>query len=228
VHHIKVEQFEGPFDLLLKLIEGNELNISTISLAEVADEYLAVVRSGSIHPAEIADFLLIAARLLYLKSKMLLPQLVLDDDVGAAELEASLRRFAQFADAAKRIEKLYHSPDYAFERDAPTVIPPGFYPPKHCTAMTLAESFSALLKKLEPLRAIPKAVLQKVISISEKIEHLQSLLRQAGRMTFSRMIGAGSKMDSIVSFLALLELTKQRLVLVQQEHPHAEIHIERR
>ncbi len=229
MHHIKVEQFEGPLDLLLRLIEGQELDISTISMANVADEYLTVVRTGTIHPAEIADFLVIAARLLYLKSKLLLPQLELEDDVGAAELESALKRFAKFAQAANIIRDLYQSPSYGFQRDAPPVIPPGFYPPRRVSSDSLAESFAVLLKRLEPLRALPKHVLARVVSLSEKIERIQQLLARAGRCSFDHIVGAASsKMDTIVSFLALLELTKQRLVVVTQEHPEAEIVIERK
>ncbi len=229
MHHIKVDQFEGPLDLLLRLIEGQELNISNISLATVADEYLTVVETGTIHPSEIADFLVIAARLLYLKSKLLLPQLELEDDVGAAELEGALRRFAKFAEAANGIRQLYQSPSYGFKRDAPSMIPPGFYPPKHTSVETLAQSFCNLLKRLEPLRALPKAVLAKVVSLSEKIERIQRLLTRGGKFSFTHILGAAtSKMDTIVSFLALLELTKQRLVVVAQEQPEGEIVIERR
>ncbi len=229
MHHVCVEQFEGPLDLLLRLIEGRELDISTISLARVADEYLAVVRSGGIHPAELADFLLIAARLLYLKSKTLLPQLALEDDVGAAELESSLRRFAQFARASKELARLYHSSTYCFERFAPSVIPPGFYPPKRCEPGSLSQSFRLLLARLAPMARLPAIVLEKVVSLSEKIEQLQRLLKRSGSLTFSRLTGVtGSKMERIVSFLALLELTKQRLVVVEQAHPQAEIVIERK
>jgi segregation and condensation protein A len=229
MHHVKVEQFEGPFDLLLQLIEGNEMDISNVSLARVADEYLAVVHAGSIHPAEIADFLLIAARLLYLKSKTLLPQLVLDDDVGAQELEGALKRFAQFAQAARHLNKLYDSSAYAFERDTPPLLPPDFYPPKRCAPAMLAQSFAALLRKLEPLRSLPKGVLAKVVSLTEKIESLKAILAGAGTLCFSKILrSADSKMDAIVSFLALLELTKQRLVVVEQEGPEGEITIERK
>src|SRR5574344_1562914 len=105
---LKLEKFEGPLGILLKLIEQEELDITEIALASIADEFLAYVEtSENIGPEEMADFLVMAARLLYIKSKALLPYLVsAEEEEEITELENQLKMYKEFVDASSKIAQL--------------------------------------------------------------------------------------------------------------------------
>src|SRR3989344_4119781 len=92
----KLEEFEGPLELLLKLIEDEKLDITTISLAKVSDQYLAYIKNEEELPSEeVADFLVVAAKLIYVKSKYLLPALQLEEEDGE-DLEQQLKIFREY------------------------------------------------------------------------------------------------------------------------------------
>jgi segregation and condensation protein A len=113
---IQLDQFEGPLNLLLKLIEDQELDITQISLAEVADQYLKLLHTQESWSAdELADFLVIAAKLVLLKSKVLLPSLQLTDEEegDARELERQLKLLKSYLDASKHVEKLHDREEIA-------------------------------------------------------------------------------------------------------------------
>src|SRR3989338_2288737 len=100
MHAIKLEQFEGPLELLLQLIQDQKLDITQVSLANVADQYLEYIHAQpKWDPDELADFLVVAAKLLLIKSKVLLPNLDLGDDEGdALALEQQLKMLNQYLD----------------------------------------------------------------------------------------------------------------------------------
>src|SRR3989344_5157057 len=105
MHSFRLEQFEGPLDLLLQLIEQQELDITTVSLAKVTDQYLQYLEElERIVPEEVADFLLVASKLIYLKSKYLLPDLAVADEQDSGDLERQLKMYRQFYEASKVME----------------------------------------------------------------------------------------------------------------------------
>ena len=104
---VVLEQFEGPLDLLLKLIEKDKLVITEISLAHITNQYLNYIEeSKELIPEEVADFLLIASKLIYLKSKHLLPDFNLEDEDDASSLEEQLKIYRQYYDAAQNINQI--------------------------------------------------------------------------------------------------------------------------
>ena len=102
--NFKLEKFEGPLSLLLKLIEQEELDITQVSLANVADQYVNYIRqSDHINPDEVADFLVVAAKLLLIKSRALLPYLYPEEEEDIEELQQQLRMYQEFVKASKGI-----------------------------------------------------------------------------------------------------------------------------
>ena len=224
---IKTEQFEGPFHVLLELIEDQKLDITEISLSEVTEQFLEYIDTHDELPAhELADFLLIASKLLYIKSKALLPRIGLDDDEGPS-LEYQLRMYKAYVDAAAVIEKRVVSPHTAFfgKIKGPQLVA-GFYPPETLTRSTLADAMKGVLKRLEPLLSLPKVHVERVISINEKIDSIKEQLTKKVRMTFNDVIEQGSRVDTIVSFLALLELVKSKSIAIKQPSLFEEMIIE--
>jgi len=107
MHKIKIEDFEGPLDLLLQLIEKQKMDINQISLAKVTEQYIHFIESSDgISPGELADFLVIAAKLLLIKSRSLLPYLESEDEDSGFELEKQLKMYKLFAEAAERVRSI--------------------------------------------------------------------------------------------------------------------------
>ncbi|MDO8571923.1 MAG: segregation/condensation protein A [bacterium] len=219
---MRVEQFEGPLDLLLQLIEKEELDITQLSLAAIADQYLQQVSELS-HQGkqleELADFLVVAAKLILIKSRLLLPQLEGDGN-EAEDLNKQLKIYREFARAAKILEKIYNEKKVSFPRPfSPPEFEHLFSPPSQATADTLMRAFVQVLYHIELPKQLPKSIyFDSRVSIHEKMQQLKDMLSSNMKLYFhSVLASASSKTEVIVSFLALLELIKQRLVVVEQE-----------
>lgn len=232
--NIKIEKFEGPLSLLLKLIEQEELDITKISLASIADEYVELVKSSKvIDPEEIADFLVIAARLLYLKSKALLPYLyVEEDEEDANELEQQLRLYKEFLDATKVVEKMLGSKKFMYVREFNRKVIlnkiKSFSPPKNLKQEDLKNVFEEFLTRMKPPEKLKEQVMERKISLEEKILSIQKILLNKIRVSFTKIMNeAESKSEIIVSFLAMLELMRQREVMLTQNEMFGEIIIEK-
>ena len=227
----KVEKFEGPLDLLLQLVEKNELDISTISLAAVAEQFVEHIRGNTSIPLEeVADFLVVAAKLMYLKSKLLLPSLEVSELEEGPSLEDQLRRYRQFIELSKFIDAMWKSGDRSFPRTARAVKQREaiFSPPVGITTESLRELMLRVIAKLEPLVKMPQAALERVVSIQEMIGSLYAKIKANAKTSFRNFVGNQAvKGEVIVSFLALLELVKQGFVRVGQSDPFDDINIER-
>lgn len=221
---LKLDQFEGPLELLLSLIEDEKLDITTISLAKVTDQYLAYLeRHEELPPDEVADFLVVAAKLIYIKSKYLLPSLQLEDD-DSNSLEQQLKMYREYYEASKVINRLIGKQRFTYarqyllrvERDI------GFTPPKNVTMHALAAAFLSVITRIDTMLKLPKIQLKRTVSIREKINMLKRAVEQ-GILRFHTMYDTANKYDAIVSFLALLELIKMRHVAVQQTRLFSDI-----
>lgn len=219
MYAVKLEQFEGPLDLLLELIEAEKLDVSQLSLARVTDGYLHHLHENpQIPPEELADFLVVATRLLFIKSRLLLPFLNMVDAEPEGDLESQLRIYKEYLDAAKSIEAMIGKRRFLFVHEKLPHVEIGFAPPKKLDVEQMAEFFRGVIARLEPLVKVPTAVVEKTVSIHEKIRQIQGMIASASKLNFrSVLVTAESKTEIIVSFLALLELVKQRSVSVSQD-----------
>ncbi|MEK7632461.1 MAG: segregation/condensation protein A [Patescibacteria group bacterium] len=229
---VEQEGFSGPLALLLEVIEGKNLPITKVSLAKVADEYLAYLETHDVPSDELADFLVIAARLIYLKSCELMPYLRIDEeDAAAAKLEDQLRLYQEFVAAAVKLEERYMV-KAMFVR--PTVRERAggkgqrFLPARNISIDTLRDAFGSILKRLEPFFTLQETSMERTKSVEERIDELKSVLETRANLRFRDVIaGAGTKREVVVSFLALLELLRRRHLTAKQESHGTEIHLER-
>ena len=211
--------FEGPLEVLLKLVEEEEVPITDVALAKVTDQYLAYL---DLHPdipqEELADFLLVAARLLLIKSRALLPIPPMDEGEDAESLVEQLRRYQVFAHAGAAIRGIIAARRFLFPREK-SALPKGmFLPPRAISPERMEHVFREVIRALEPIRRLPSAVIERVVSIQEKIQEIRGMLASGGEMRFSIFLHtAQNPTDVVVAFLALLELVKQRAVCVSQE-----------
>jgi segregation and condensation protein A len=227
MYEIRLEQFSGPLDLLLQLIEREELDITSLSLATVTDQYIERLEALTELPAEeLADFLVVAAKLLYIKSKMLLPLLVWDQEEDSGDLETRLKMYKEYVEAAKKVQNILGEKRHTFVREKPPASALGFSPPQGFTPDKMAVMFREVLRRLIPIVKPPEALIEKTVSIHEKIRYIRDWLKSREPVSFDRVLEmAQSRAEIIVSFLALLELVKQHEVTVHQADHFAEIHL---
>lgn len=229
--HAKIQQFEGPLDLLLSLIEQRQLDITQIALAEVTEQFLQYLKNlEKIDPTSLADYLSIAAKLLVIKSKAILPTLELEteeEDAGF-DLEAKLLLYKQFKEVGKYLKVLDNKRKQSFTRSVTFEQKISFYPDPSISTKELHKAIIAVLSGLKELDSLPKAKLKEAISIQEKIDHLRNTLSGKIETKLSDLLkSAKNKGEIIITFLALLELIKQKIFVADQEALFADVIIKK-
>lgn len=230
-YEVRSTTFEGPLDLLLQLVESQKLEITKVSLMEVTAPFLKHVEEhrGKMAPEELADFLVVAAKLVYLKSKALLPSLQDAELEEGPDLEEQLRLYKVFVEAAKQLDAMWRSGHASYGRTKRPVAldQVTFVAPIGVTADVLKDLYQRVVRRLEPLHQLPKVALERVISLEDKIQDLGARIKRAFRVSFHGVLAeAQDRAEMIVSFLALLELIKQRDVHVEQSEMFSDIHLQ--
>lgn len=223
---IKLEQFSGPLDLLLQLIEAEELNISDIALSKVTEQYFEYLNKlEENRPEELADFLVIATKLVYMKSRQLLPMLAPEEEEGPS-LAEQLKLYKRYLEASKDISKLWQKDKAAYGRIEPPVKPEGFVLPANARETDLRDSLYLLLRRLKPVNPLPRVSIDRAITVKQKIESIFNLLKNRKKINFTELLSeAESKTDVIISFLAILELVKAGSAAVKQDKTFSNLEI---
>jgi len=177
----------------------------------------------------LADFLVVASRLLLIKSRLLLPYLqAADDGDGELDLEDQLRIYKAYLDASKVIEQLVGKRRFMYVHDKLPQTEIGFFPPKKLKPGQMRELFAAVSKRLEPIVKVQRQTLARIVSIHDKIRQIKEFIAHTKRTSFrSLILSSTSRLEVIVSFLALLEMVKQRAVSVTQSERFDDISITR-
>jgi segregation and condensation protein A len=227
MYKIKIEQFEGPLDLLLALIEEQKLDVTRLSLAKVTDQYLEYLETKKDASLDnLADFLLVASKLLLVKSKALLPTLELseEEEKEIEGLEQQLAEYKKFKDVSRRVGKMFASKRKIFSREGFSGFQIFFYPPQNFNVFDVKKYFVKVLSEIPIIERLEEEMVKDIVTLEEKIIHLQSMLRERLETSFSEITAsAKDKVEIIVSFLAMLELVKQRIVSVEQNELFSEI-----
>ena len=231
-YKVKLEQFQGPLDLLLRLIEQEELDITEISLAKVTQQYIKhLEKIEELYPEELADFLVVATKLLLLKSRTLLPYLDIEEDEDETNLEEQLKIYREYAQASKVIDSILKKGKFAYGRSKISYVKEEviFSPPKkQITTEELFELFKEALKALEPIVRLPKAAIEKAVTLKEKICLIEKILEKEVNTSFDKLTKKSkNKTDIVITFLALLELVKKQMVCAKQKGQFEDIVIEK-
>ena len=219
---VELEIFEGPLDLLLHLIKKNEVGIADIPIAPITEQYLATLEVMQDLNLDVAgEFLVMAATLIHIKSRMLLPPDESDleeDEEGdpRAELARRLLEYQRFKDAAGELEQRDILRRDVFTRmpASPEEVETGGF-----ESVSLFDLISALRTVLDrlPKDSVHQVALEK-ISVREKMSQLLDRLQRQEKVIFGSIFdGASSRMEVIVTFLAMLELVKMRAIRIWQE-----------
>lgn len=227
---VRLPVFEGPLDLLLHLIEERELDITKVSLAAVTDQYLEYISHlDTVEPEKLTDFLIIAAQLLLIKSRNLLPQPPAEpeeeeEDIGD-ELVRRLIEYRKFKSAA---QDLRFRQDHGLRAYARVLPPPHSDGTVRLEGITLDALVEAVRQAMvtQVASSADEVVMPLRISLSDTIARLEGLLRARGRFSLSSLLQqATSRMEIVVTFIALLQLMKRRKVVVEQSELFGEIWI---
>lgn len=227
---IKAGGFEGPLELLLDLVEKRKLLINDISLAQVTDEYMehvSVMQQLSL--PNTAHFVALAATLLLIKSKSLLPLLELtqEEEAGIDDLEARLQLYKIYRDAAESVA-LRFGKQVSHERQYVRNERPLFITDQYTTAASLHHAIREVLQNLPVKIEKPKVQVKSVISLEDMMQRLQKRIEQQMKLRFSELVADNpERKHVIVGFLAILESVKQGSILVAQLDRFADIEIEK-
>lgn len=240
---IKVTNFEGPFDLLLHLIKKNEMNIYDINIYEITNQYLQYLKNMKEMDLEVtSEFIVIASTLIQIKSNRLLPKNKEEDDKDEEiNVEKELldklieyRKYKAIAEDLKRLEQdagiMFSKKPEIIEEDIKKIKETDFL--KNVTMLDLYNLFNNLMQqyinKMNVDNIINKNILVDEYKIENKMDELKEALNLFDKVHFTKLIlGYSSKIEVIVTFLALLELIKIRSVRVIQESTFKDIYLER-
>lgn len=246
MYKVSTQQFSGPIEKLLELIEEKKLEITQVNLALVTDDFLkyleilknkklilkneenAISENSDEELRLLADFLVVASRLMLIKSKSLLPSLELtaEEERDIHDLEKRLLLYKQFKPAMVLLKNLYEQKNCSFSRPLFLGRPSIFYPSKEATAENLYKSMRGLMSSLEQLSIEFQTIEISLIRLEEKIEEIIKKI-ESGIENFGGLIKEKSKKEIVVMFLALLHLLKEQRVRVNQKERFSEIMIEK-
>jgi segregation and condensation protein A len=233
-YKIKTQAFEGPFSLLLHLVEKRKLFINDVSLAEVTEDYLKYLNGlDKINPEEASGFLVVASTLLLIKSKSLLPNLNLTDEEQGdiKNLEERLRLYELFGKLSVNLKNNFGKKIIfpAEERKNDVLI---FLPDERITKDSMMTYAREVLNKMPKKVFLPKVEVKKVISIEEMLDRLVERIQNTMKMSFGEFAPKGNtkeeRMVVIVGFLAMLELVRNGIIHAMQDVDRGEILIEKR
>ena len=253
-YETRVGEFSGPLEKLLTLIEAEKMDINEVSLAKVTDDFLKYLETfkqgmaddmASTEDTErkfrvdlrvLADFVSVASKLIFLKSKYLLPGLALSDEEEAdiKDLESRLHIYQQLKPAIKLINQLWQTSHHSFSRPyflgRGTGNIPGqtmFYPGKNLYASALAEALGGIFDTIKTYDLETETIKEKIVTLEEKISEVLGRIQKEGDMHFNQLSDEKSRGEMIVVFLAILHLAREQLVLLEQMDNFSDIMVKK-
>ena len=242
---IKLQVFEGPLDLLLHLLEKNKVNIYDIPIVEITNQYMEYIEEMKRQDLNImSEFLVMAATLLAIKSKMLLPadpDLEEEEEDPRAELVQQLLEYKMYKcmayelrdrqiDAERIMYKQPTIPDEILQYEEPINMEELI---SDVTLARLNHIFQSIMRKqadkIDPVRSKFGRIEKEEVSLEEKMAYLEEYAKAHRRFSFRNLLEAQSgKMEIVVTFLAILELMKLGKIFILQEHTFDDIQIDSR
>ncbi|MGC9599200.1 MAG: segregation/condensation protein A [Minisyncoccia bacterium] len=247
-YEIKTEQFSGPLEKLLELIEAEKMGVSEVSLAKVTDgflKYLERFRQGGGEDEEkfrvdlrvLADFISIASKLIFLKSKHLLPGLALtaEEETDIKELEERLKRYQALKPAMKHLNALWRESHHSYSR--PYFLGRGagfvagqsvFYPGSTLDVPGLQAALEKIFETVKTYAFETETIKEKIITLEEKISEVLDRVKAEGDLQFRRLSGEKSRSEMIVLFLAILHLAREQIILLEQMDNFSDIMVKKK
>lgn len=230
--NVKLSSFEGPFDLLLHLVEKAQVDINEISIAQITEDFLGAIKNMEALDLDVtSEFLIVAATLIDIKSRTLLPFKPLTGDNGEQledprqELIKRLLEYKKYKEVSQVMLEMAGGAQCFHTRGPEHIEYP--YKPVNLSLNQLFQAFQRALDKAETLRDKPKAIHhieKEEISIFEQMDYIYDLLVKKGSISFSEIIYvSASRYYIVISFLAVLELIRIKKIIVVQDYLFSDI-----
>jgi segregation and condensation protein A len=259
MYELKTATYSGPLEKLLELIEERKLPIEEVSLAAVTDDFLKYLETLKFGEGEgnrradlrvLADFIVVASRLIFIKSKSLLPDLTLsgEEEADIKDLEVRLKLYRALRPAMKLLAASWKSGEGSLSRPyfmnlAHWVIPHPpqggayaletesvrfFYPGRNTDTAGMAASMSKLFEVLHAYTQETEVIQVKIMTLEEKIKEVVHRVREIAETSFAKLSAAQSRPEMIVTFLAILHLAREQLIFLEQANPLSDIIIRKK
>jgi segregation and condensation protein A len=232
-YKVKLEVFEGPLDLLLYLIKKDEIDIYDISIARITEQYLEFMEAFKVLDLEVAgEFVVMAANLIYLKSRSLLPVHVQPPEEEAEEddprwdLIRQLVEYKKFKDAAAQLSQREVDQSNLFSRmpDSPDQL--AERPLGEVSVFDLINAFNKVLKRIGDQSEDLREIFEENFTVSDKIDLIMKLTASGVPLKFTELFAsAASRSEIVVTFLALLELVRLKQLRLAQDGAFGEIEL---
>ncbi len=235
-YEVHLSQFEGPLDLLLHLIGQAKIDIKDIFISEITTQYLALMDEvDELDMDTASEFLIMAATLVYIKSRSLLPRPPREEiEEGGEDPEAALirqlREYKAFKEAGAKLAELQSHMAFAYTRlPEEFILPPQEYSLAETTSTALYEAFFAVLNR-EVAAPSPESPLHQVkadaFTIRGQLKKIRAVLSEKGHTSFDALFNpTSSKLEKIVTFMALLDMIMRNEITLKQSKPYGTITI---
>ena len=227
--HVQAGEFEGPLDVLLHLIEKRKLHVSDVSLVSVTDSYMEYMKSLENEPyKDMADFVLVAATLMLIKSLALLPSLQVtpEEESSIHDLEERLRQYQKVKDHAVLLSRRFGDKTFLprGEIKSREVV---FAPSRDLSSENLKNALWGALSTIPKKESVPRAIISKVVSLEEVVSRLVSRVQENFSLRFNDFAAdSKNRVELIVSFLAMLELVRRGALLANQSEHFGDIELQ--
>ena len=225
----RVDGFEGPLDLLLHLIKENKMDIFDIEINLITEQYLKYINNMEKVNLEISEYLVLASELIEIKAKMLLPkkkqEMEIEEEDPREELVNKLLEYQAYKEISKdlkekeelRSEIYTKAPEkYSNYQEEETTFEGG-------SVDLLIDAFKKFLIRKEEEKPLNTKVTKKGISVSSRRHEIKNLLKEKGKVSFYKMFSIRSREYIVVTFLAILEMAKNKELIIHQEGIYDEI-----
>lgn len=235
-YQLKLENYSGPLQKLLELIEEKKLEISEISLARVTDDFLRYLEKlGKVQGAPeesiriLADFVVVASRLIFIKSKALLPNLDLsqEEEAKIKDLEKRLRLYRELKPAMRIIARLWKEKNEEFSRpyfmNAVCWRGANVFFPGKVSVYGIAAAMRNVWQNLSGFIEESRVVREKILTLEDTIKEVIQRLTELREISFAKLSESKSRAETIVTFLAILHLAREQLIFIEQEGHFSDI-----
>jgi len=235
LYELRLERFSGPLDKLLELIEGQKLEITEISLATVTDDFLKYVKTlETVETPLLADFVAIASKLIFIKSKFILPDFRLtgEEEAEIRDLEKRLRMYRELRPAMHSVQRLWREGSKQFGRpyfmnvtvlDASKSGEKIFYPGLELTSKRIMGALGSIIDGFKKLELETRTIREKIITIEEKMAEIIHRLEQEVKTTLKTLSHKKPVSEVIAVFLAILHLAREQKVFLDQKTNFSDI-----
>ncbi|MFP4022644.1 MAG: segregation and condensation protein A [Candidatus Paceibacterota bacterium] len=238
IYHIKTDIFNGPFDVLLELIEKRKLFINDIALAQVTDDFIEYIRDqGGFPMQEGAHFILVASTLILIKSRSLLPTMDLteEEEKSIEDLEKRLEIYKEVREEALRLKEIWGTQKLFFGHGEESTQEISFVPDEAITKDALYLTAHEIIDRTPKEEVMTKVKVEEVVKLETVIDSLIKRVNREMKTSFKNFSGIREtetglnkekRYKVIVSFIAVLELVKQGLLTAHQDEDNNDIYIE--